>query len=82
MTGSFSGKGNAKQLGAFMKSDTSILNAFSAFGDDSVNPSDLMSEMERYICLLYGQNMDTKIEGICTLANLKKWLKFTQINTQ
>lgn len=64
MTGSFSGKGMAKQFKAFMKSDNNIFNAFSEFGDNSIKPSDLMTEMARFICLLYGQNMDTKIQGI------------------
>lgn len=50
ITGAFFGKGMSKQFEAFMQSDDKILNAFCSFGEHSINPADLLPEIERYTC--------------------------------
>ena len=52
-TGSFAGKGVASQVKAFLQADDAILNAFSEFGATALPPHEILSQMERYVCLLY-----------------------------
>lgn len=62
--GSFYGKGVKSHFKALEKSDDNILSAFSSFGETSAVTEEIMPQMERYICLLYGSSTEKTIQGI------------------
>lgn len=57
--GTFYGKGVKTQFNAFLKADDDILYAFKNFGTTLEIPDDLIQQVERFICLLYGRNRKT-----------------------
>lgn len=62
--GAFRGKGLITQFKSFKKSDEEILNAFSNFGTTLQIPENIVAQMKRYVCFLYGNNYDKTIKGI------------------
>lgn len=62
-TGAFRSKGVATQFKFFKKCDDNILKAFSNFGVTTQVPDDIIVQMERYVCLLYGNSYDKNIKG-------------------
>ena len=53
-SGSFATMGVKQQFSAYMAADNEILEAIETFTEQSVVLENLVKQMERYLCLLYG----------------------------
>lgn len=62
--GAFFGKGIKSHFKTLQKCDDDILTAFTNFGDQLTVPEDVIHQMKRYICLLYGNSCDKSIQGL------------------
>lgn len=76
--GAFRGKGVATQFKYFKKCDEKILNAFSNFGKTLQIPEDIIVQMERFICLLYGNSYDKNIKGKYLYSTLNSMIRLLQ----
>lgn len=61
--GAFYGKGIRSHFKALQKSDDEILSIFSNFGEAPTVTNEVILQMSRYICLLYGNSCDKSIQG-------------------
>lgn len=61
--GSFWGKGIKTQFQTLKKCDDNILDAFANFGTTLQVPENIITQMQRFVCLLYGDSPDKSIKG-------------------
>ncbi|KAJ6647969.1 hypothetical protein Bhyg_03194, partial [Pseudolycoriella hygida] len=72
--GTFRGKGLATQFKFFKKCDEDILTAFSDFGTTPEIPDKMVDQMERFICLIYGNSSNKNIKDLRYLMSVKDGL--------